>query len=268
MDPDATPENVVITSWHEAEAFACGHMRTLGFDDADVTPPGADGGRDVTSRGGVAQVKHFSRGAVGAPSVQQLIGAAAKHRHALFYALTGYSATAVRLADGHEVALFQYDLFGEVTARSEAAERLIDIGFASWEQLPSAANREFEVALQRFGQRTVDAAMYIGGRSADLTKVLTERLISEGRAPEVIDLVKKVQLELAHISALGIPMDGASTRRNSAWLNDFCQLEGLAQSLAARVGLNYELEAEDAQIWAADVARDRAARSGNHTRTS
>ena len=43
-DDEAGP---AVSSWQQAEALATWHMQKLGFDDANMTPPGADGGLDV-----------------------------------------------------------------------------------------------------------------------------------------------------------------------------------------------------------------------------
>src|SRR3954452_2909829 len=74
-----------VGSWHAAEALAAWHMRKLGFEDASVTKAGADGGLDVTSREAVAQVKHYSKGPIGSPAIQQLRGAAMDAEWAIFY---------------------------------------------------------------------------------------------------------------------------------------------------------------------------------------
>lgn len=75
VDDGSTP-GVVVSSWQEAEALAGWHMKKLGFDDAKLTPPGVDGGIDVTAEAAVAQVKHYATAPIGAPPVQQLRGAA------------------------------------------------------------------------------------------------------------------------------------------------------------------------------------------------
>lgn len=77
-----------VLSWQAAENMAAAHMRAYGFSDARTTPGGSDGGIDVVSRWGVAQVKYFSN-PVGRPDVQKLRGAAHGRDRVLFYALSG-----------------------------------------------------------------------------------------------------------------------------------------------------------------------------------
>jgi hypothetical protein len=102
-----------VLSWQAAEKMAASHMRAYGFSDARTTPSGADGGLDVVSRYGVAQVKYFSK-PVGRPDVQRLRGASHGQQRVLFYALTGYTPAAVQFADEADVALFQFDQYGMV----------------------------------------------------------------------------------------------------------------------------------------------------------
>lgn len=102
-----------VLSWQAAEQMAANHMRAYGFSDARTTPPGSDGGIDVVSRWGVAQVKYFSK-PVGRPEVQKLRGAAHGRDRVLFYALTGFNLNAVAFADEAGIALFQFDQRGMV----------------------------------------------------------------------------------------------------------------------------------------------------------
>lgn len=122
----------MISTWTDAEEFAAQHMRSLGFEDASTTSPGADGGIDVRASRAVAQVKHFSDAAVGSPAVQQLAGARNRHEVALFYALSGYSRSAVAVAEELDVALFVYSAVGEVSPVSARARTLVDEGFFVW----------------------------------------------------------------------------------------------------------------------------------------
>ena len=70
----------------------------MGYDDAEVTGPGADGGVDVTSRRSVAQVKTETL-PVGRPALQRLHGVAmADGKEGLFFSLSGYTSQAVEWA--------------------------------------------------------------------------------------------------------------------------------------------------------------------------
>ncbi|MGY1826242.1 restriction endonuclease [Blastococcus sp. SYSU DS0541] len=116
----------VVNSAENAEALAAKWMRDLGFVDADVTPPGSDGGIDVVSSGAVAQVK-FSSGQIARPVLQSLVGAAAyAHPNAwlFFFAWKGYSSQALEFAEQADIALFQYELDGRVEPVSTAAHEI------------------------------------------------------------------------------------------------------------------------------------------------
>lgn len=102
-----------VLHWEDAERLAASHMRSFGFSDARTTPAGADGGLDVVSHWGAAQVKFFSN-PVGRPDVQKLRGAAHGQQRALFYAMSGYTPSAVEFADQAQVALWQFDQYGRV----------------------------------------------------------------------------------------------------------------------------------------------------------
>lgn len=114
-----------VSSWQLAEALAAWHMQNLGFDDAKMTPPGADGGLDVRATDAVAQVKHYST-PVGAPVIQQLRGAAHGQGAALFYSRSGYTKAAVEYANDAAVALFTYNDSGVVQPFNHAAQVLHD----------------------------------------------------------------------------------------------------------------------------------------------
>lgn len=114
----------VVGTWEEAERLAAWHMTCLGFSDAVVTASGNDGGIDVRSGQAVAQVKYYAQSPVGAPAVQQLRGAAYDRQWAIFYSLSPYTAAAREFADSSGVALFAYDLAGNVQAVNGAAKSL------------------------------------------------------------------------------------------------------------------------------------------------
>ncbi len=165
-DHQTVEEQVTVGDWRAAEALAAWHMRQMGFEDADVTSPGADGGIDVAASKAVAQVKHYASNAVGAPAVQQLRGAAHGYDWVLFYALSGYSRAAAGFAEQADVALFTYDTKGAVTASNGRADLLLrDTGIKSGSR---ADRRVVEEEARRIGQRYFDLAVarYSGAANA------------------------------------------------------------------------------------------------------
>ncbi|WP_375388400.1 restriction endonuclease [uncultured Amnibacterium sp.] len=104
-----------VLTWQAAEWMAARHMRAYGFSDARVTQVGADGGIDVISQWGAAQVKFYAN-PIGRPDVQKLRGAAHGAQRALFYALSGFTPSAVQFADEAQVSLWQFDQRGMVWA--------------------------------------------------------------------------------------------------------------------------------------------------------
>ncbi|WP_434317993.1 restriction endonuclease [Leifsonia sp. P73] len=119
---DDQPRNLV--TWQDAELLAAGHMRTLGFTDADLTESGADGGIDVQSRHAAAQVK-FHATPTGAPEIQKLRGAAYDFDHQIFYSAGGYTPAAIAFAERAEVALFIIGPWSSIAAANAAAEKLL-----------------------------------------------------------------------------------------------------------------------------------------------
>lgn len=109
----------------EAEAMAADHMQRLGFSDAANTGGGTDGGIDVQASGAVAQVK-FHMKPTGRPDAQKLFGARGNDtgKKLLFYAFNGYSAMAKEYANSVDMALFQFDWQGTVSAVNDAALNL------------------------------------------------------------------------------------------------------------------------------------------------
>lgn len=112
---------------HEiAELNAAEKMRWMGFTDAEVTKSGPDGGIDVRSRDAVAQVK-FKAAQTGRPELQNLYGARGREhdKQLLFFSGSSYSRSAHEYADAVDMALFTYDLTGEVTACNKIADSLL-----------------------------------------------------------------------------------------------------------------------------------------------
>lgn len=152
-EPDAGD---VVGSWQEAEALAAWHMKKLGFDDAQLTAAGADGGLDVVAKSAVAQVKHYTGSPTGAPAVQQLRGAGIGVDWALFYALSGYTRAALDFAESANVALFKYDTEGTVEPVSAAAKHLTER--AGLDEAPSIDEFGLQREASKLGQRLFDAA--------------------------------------------------------------------------------------------------------------
>lgn len=81
-------------------------MLWLGFADATVTNVGADGGVDVVSSRGIAQVK-YRESAASRPQLQALHGEAARRNTAgLFFSVQGYTAEATAWANVVHMPIF------------------------------------------------------------------------------------------------------------------------------------------------------------------
>jgi len=136
-----------ITSAEDAEENAAEKMRAMGFTDAQVTGPGADGGIDVWSRKAVAQVKWRSA-QTGRPELQQLYGARGGNhdQRLLFFTASGYSQAAIEYAKSVKMALFIYDPLGELTPCNKRARKLLAAPVSTDESSASApAGEPFEV---------------------------------------------------------------------------------------------------------------------------
>ncbi len=112
--PILNPMSPLIRNFEDAERAAHVWMLAQGFVDATLTTRGADGGVDITSAGVIAQVK-AQTSPVGQPAIQQLVGVAAvQGKQPLFFSLSGYTPKARFSADQAGVALFEFDLQGDV----------------------------------------------------------------------------------------------------------------------------------------------------------
>ena len=121
----APPPPEQIDTWQAAERNVAVWMRHWGFDGARTGGGGADGGIDVTSGTGLAQVK-FEAAAVGRPALQRLVGARGRRDHQLlFFSGAGYSRQAQTYADQMDIALFTYTLTGVMRPASAAARHLL-----------------------------------------------------------------------------------------------------------------------------------------------
>ena len=115
-----------VGSWPEAEQNAAIWLREWGFSDAKVTPPGADGGLDVKSRGAVAQVK-YKAAATGRPDVQRLVGARPAEAVLLFFFSSGgYTQHAIDYSNELGVNLFTYGPDGSVASSNRSADAFLD----------------------------------------------------------------------------------------------------------------------------------------------
>ncbi len=120
--PLSWPEPRLVKTAAAAEGYAAEVMRAMGYHDAAVAGPGADGGIDVTSSAGVAQVK-MEGITTGRPVVQAIAGIAAiENKEALLFSLAGFTAQAIEWADRAGVACFEYELDGSIEPKSAKAE--------------------------------------------------------------------------------------------------------------------------------------------------
>ncbi|MGW7609568.1 restriction endonuclease [Streptomyces sp. NPDC054766] len=139
----------IIRTWQDAELAAVDHMRNLGFTDAQVTGPGADGGVDVIAQDAIAQVKYHSQ-PIGVGPVRELRGVADPHHHLLFYASGGYTASARQFAGEKKVALFFIRELGHITPLNPAADQL------SQRQAPIAGRSRTQAPNPRATQRAAE----------------------------------------------------------------------------------------------------------------
>jgi len=156
--------------WRRAEVMAAQWMRDLGFPDATTTPPGGDGGVDVTAAHAVAQVKLHAK-AVQRPDVQRIRGVAHDGRAALVYSWSGYSKGALAFADTADVALFDVRNSRPVPV-SQAATRLVH-----------RANKQQEVQRQAESKRREDLARAEQEHAAQLRATEREQ-VSRDQAAE------------------------------------------------------------------------------------
>jgi hypothetical protein len=118
------PPKMSIENWEDAEVFAVKYMRWLGFSDATKTRGGSDEGKDVDASKAVAQVKDMGTG-VSRPMLQQLFGVAAAEKKIPVFFARSYAKTAKEWGEKYKVALFQFNLKGEVKPMSKKAQELL-----------------------------------------------------------------------------------------------------------------------------------------------
>lgn len=110
-------------TWQGAEELAADYLARVGYRNVRRMPDGPDGGIDVIGDRVFAQVKHWAT-PVGIAEVQRHRGASSSG-DAVFFSLSGYTASAVAWADINVVSLFQYDLAAQVYPVNAAAEKLL-----------------------------------------------------------------------------------------------------------------------------------------------
>lgn len=119
---------ILLADWRDAEDLAAWYMREiLGMQGARTTGSGNDQGIDVVSDLGVAQVKHVAV-PIGAPMVQSALGAGHGNVAVLFFSLSGFTRQAEEFAERAGVALFSYDIYGDVRVGNENARVLVTRG--------------------------------------------------------------------------------------------------------------------------------------------
>jgi len=146
-----------ISSWQEAELNAAAWMKDLGMRRVALTGAGADGGIDVDSYDGYAQVK-WRAGTTGRPEIQALVGAGMGRRgRGLFFTGSSYSRAAVEYADKHDLALFSYDYMGLVrpvnTSATSFMRKMREIAAETAgveEDLRAQITRELSDAVKRY----------------------------------------------------------------------------------------------------------------------
>jgi len=124
-----------------AEEYAAEVMRALGFTDARTTTGGADGGIDVESATGVAQVKMEGL-PTGRPALQALVGAATvEGKMPVFFSLAGYTDQALQWAERSGMACFEFAFDGSLEGRTVLARELLLGGVEGWDDVWTAPGR-------------------------------------------------------------------------------------------------------------------------------
>ncbi|WP_449373090.1 restriction endonuclease [Arthrobacter psychrolactophilus] len=196
---------VLVYDWRDAEELAAWYMReTLEMGSVQLTGSGADGGIDVVSSDTTAQVKHYGT-PVGAPEVQQAKGASHGSLNVLFFALSGYTKQALDFSLAAGVALFSYDIYGDVSPqnehartilasaprnaarRSENAARLVEQETLKHEKKLKKARKKFRKAVEAFESQvaTSEAAIISAlGYATDLSVAVGRQESSLGEATQ------------------------------------------------------------------------------------
>jgi len=118
----ASPPQALIRSPEDAELAAAAALRWLGHRSCSVTPPGPDGGIDVSATDAVAQVK-TEMSPTGRPVLQSIHGAAQVERKTAYcFSLAGYTDGAIEWAHRAGIRLFRFDMQGQAEPVNIAAQ--------------------------------------------------------------------------------------------------------------------------------------------------
>jgi hypothetical protein len=148
---------VLVADWRDAEELAVWHLgTTLALRAVRTTGAGADGGVDVEAPGLAAQVKFWAQ-PVGAPELQQLVGAALG-RVTVFYSLQGYTQQALRYAEAAQVALFEFSVYGDVVPVNEFAHLAVRSRASVGNDYEAAASAEAAYRASRHNETQRDPA--------------------------------------------------------------------------------------------------------------
>ncbi|MEV0723819.1 restriction endonuclease [Micromonospora purpureochromogenes] len=227
------PKALSVRNWKDAEALAVWHMRQLGFDDARGGPKGNDRGIDVHSAEAVAQVKHYASGTIGAPIVQQARGAAYGKKWVLFYALSGYTAAAQEFAEQASVALFRYDVDGQITPISTVARQLTMATHSTLGdemQVSESASQQQEAQVK--AQKLFDATF------ARVMTVLNEAIAQAERGGRRGQVARKALEERHEVQRL-VGIVGTGTMDLKDFLSIIDQLDDCGRRMAAALGVAY-----------------------------
>lgn len=119
------PQSRLVRDFRESEELVVEWVRWLGWEDAHVTPAGADSGLDVVGEHVAGQVK-FEAVKTGRPTLQGLFGAgtAAGASRFVFFSSAGYTAQAVAWGDQVGMYLFRFSIDGSIEPVNDAAAQL------------------------------------------------------------------------------------------------------------------------------------------------
>jgi len=206
----------------KAELAAAEWMRRLGYPTAWADGlPGADGGIDVEADNAIGQVKHYSN-AVGIAEIQRLYGIAQERQgEALFFALNGYSSSAIETANRTGVLLFSYTIHGLLMADSLPAEtRLASYPVATDLSLSSQA-------------RPDDGAQDAPPRKSDLEanqlRVALMELTSSTDRSSVYELLEQVDRPMPELTEMA---ERQGPFRDLALASPWCSRGALAAAAA------------------------------------
>lgn len=134
----------VLVDFRAAEEMAAAWLRRFGYRDAEVTPPGQDGGIDVLARGAIAQVKLWHTKRVGIREVQRLTGLTNPGQKSFYFARSGYTRQALEWSTdpAHRIALFELGSDGNLRAANFTAIRTL---YKAPFRMPSSFHRGMSI---------------------------------------------------------------------------------------------------------------------------